>query len=222
MKVLILLFLSLEVFALTPHKINYSLEINGWKVADEVRILRKENGRWTYSAEAKTIGIAKLFKDRQIRAISKFTINNFGVDAINYQKIEASGNKIYKNIKLKLNSKNQKASTKTKTWKLKKSNVVDPLSLFLALSYDLKNQPQQVQFNYQEADGKRLKHRSYHKIGFDIINIKDRKIKTIKISDGKNLNAWFAPSLDFLPILIEKDDNASKYRYQMQGKIIKL
>lgn len=215
MKFIFLTLLSLQTIALSPHTAHYSLALNGWNLANESRILQKNANLYTYTAHAQTTGLAKFIKDYQIDAKTNFIINGKGVDAKNYHLLEKDGDKIKKNVNLSINSKAQTVSSNDKIWHTEKGNIVDSISLFLALANDLKNHPQQTQFDYQVADGKKIKQRHYEKISTESLLIQNKPIKTIKITDNKGLEAWFAPIYDYLPVLIKKDDDGNQYQYQL-------
>ena len=140
----ILFFYVNIALAFEPHTANYQLSINGVKIAEEVRTLHKLDDQYFYTANAKTSGLAALIKDYTISASSTFSTNKEGVDSINYQILEQEGKHVSENYVIDIYSESgtvisglTKTQPKVITWRAKKDNIVDPLSLFLALSYDI-------------------------------------------------------------------------------------
>ena len=224
-------FLSLTIlfiqsaFALEPHTANYQLSINGLKIAEEVRTLHKIDDQYFYTANAKTTGVAALVKDYSISASSTFTKNQRGVDSINYQIIEQEGQKFSKNYAIDVYSENSivrsiltKAQPKVVNWQSKKGNIVDPLSLFLALSFDIKNNPDALEFNYQVADGKSIQDHTYQHSKNQTLTINDKTLlvsKVEKTNSNNKLTAFFSYQHNFLPVLILQKKSGKDYEYKL-------
>lgn len=221
---LILLFTQ-SAFALEPHTANYQLSINGLKIAEEVRTLHKIDDQYFYTANAKTTGVAALVKDYSISASSTFKKNQNGVDSINYQIIEQEDQKFSKNYAIDVYSENSivrsiltKAQPKVINWKSKKGNIVDPLSLFLALSFDIKNNPDALEFNYQVADGKSIQNHTYQHSKNQTLTINNKSLlvsKAEKLDNDSKLSAFFSYQHDFLPVLILQKKSGKDYEYKL-------
>ena len=228
----ILFFYLNNALAFEPHIAKYQLSINGFKIAEEVRTLHKLEDRYFYTANAKTSGVAALIKDYSIAASSAFAINDNDVNSIHYQIIEQEGGKFSKNYMIDVDSKNNtvmsnltRTQPKILTWKSNGGNIVDPLSLFLALSYDLKNKSDQYQFSYQVADGKSIEQHNYQKTDNHTLDINGQVLMTIKVSmldkNDNNIQAYFSPKHQYLPVLIEHTKQGRKYQYQLVDLEIK-
>lgn len=221
---LIILFIQ-SAFALEPHTANYQLSINGLKIAEEVRTLHKIDDQYFYTANAKTTGVAALVKDYSISASSTFTKNQRGVDSINYQIIEQEDQKFSKNYAIDVHSENSivrsiltKAQPKVVNWQSKKGNIVDPLSLFLALSFDIKNNPDALEFNYQVADGKSIQDHTYQHSKNQTLTINDKTLlvsKVEKTNSNNKLTAFFSYQHNFLPVLILQKKSGKDYEYKL-------
>ncbi|QKQ23753.1 DUF3108 domain-containing protein [Candidatus Ruthia endofausta] len=212
-------------YALKAHTANYQLSINGFKIAEEVRTLHKLDKHYFYTANARTSGLAAFIKDYSIAASSTFSISHQGVDAIHYQIIEQEDGELVKNYAFDIYSKNHtivpiltKIQTKIKTWQSKGGNIVDPLSLFLALSNDLEHNPNQSIFTYQVANGESIEQHQYKRVNERLIKINNQSVKVIKISrinTSNNIKAYFLPKYGYLPALIERNKNGKNYTYKL-------
>jgi hypothetical protein len=224
----IFFLINSTVFAFEAHTANYQLSINGLKIAEEVRMLHQLENSYLYTADAETTGLASLIKDYTIVASSSFMINAQGVNSTNYKIIEKDGKKIKKNYVVDISSIDSSVTsilTKThpavKTWKAKKGNIVDPLSIFLAIAFDLQNHPEQTKFNYQIADGKRLKQQSFKRTTNQSIKVVDKVFDTIKVekNDDKenHIQAFFAPEYGYIPVLIKQKKDGKSFTYEINN-----
>jgi len=229
MSKLLLIVIALTIntcsFAFKPHSVNYQLSINGLKIAEEVRTLHQLEDSYFYTANAKTTGLAALVKDYSIAASSSFKINTQGVDSINYQIMEQEDKKVTENYAIDINSSGNsvmsmltKSQPKVITWKADSGNILDPLSVFLALSFDLKRTPEKTAFTYQVANGKSIEKMYFEKIPNQTITINNKTLKAIKIKRTKhdsNIEAYFLPDQQYLPILIKQTKGARDYVYEI-------
>ena len=223
----ILFFYVNTALAFEPHTANYQLSINGVKIAEEVRTLHQLGDQYFYTANAKTSGLAALIKDYTISASSTFLINKEGVGSINYQILEQEGRQVSENYVIDIYSESgtvmsglTKTQPKVITWKVKKGNVVDPLSLFLALSYNLKDKPNQSEFSYQVADGKSVEQQYYKKTENQIVSVDNQTFNAIKVerinSENNNMQAYFLSEYRYLPVIIKMTKGSKKYRYEIK------
>jgi len=221
---LILVTLNNATMALNPFIAKYKLTINGLSIATETRILNQFGDDYIYTANAKTSGIVKLLGDISIDARSLFSINRNGVDSQSYLINENKNGKLAKNYAINISSKNNmalSASTLSNPeaiiLKSTGKNIVDPLSLFMALSYDLRKHPNKTKFDYQVADGKSIEQQQYVKNSNETINIDKKPIEVIKVTKtGSNsIQAFFSPKHQYLPVLIKKNKGNKKYSYKL-------
>ncbi|ABL02046.1 hypothetical protein Rmag_0264 [Candidatus Ruthia magnifica str. Cm (Calyptogena magnifica)] len=236
MKLLTLIIFTILInstaHALKAHTANYKLSINGFKIAEEVRTLYKLDKHYFYTANARTSGLAAFIKDYSIAASSIFSSNPQGVDAIHYQIIEKEDGKLVKNYDIDIHSKNHsimpiltKTQSKIRTWHSKSGNIVDPLSLFLALSNDLKHNPNQSIFTYQVTNGKSIEQHQYKRTNGHFLKINNQSIKAIKVNrinaNNSNIKAYFLPKYQYLPVLIEQNKGNKRYTYTLTDLQIK-
>lgn len=192
LKFTLLFLLSAPVFALTPHTATYALSISGFEIAIEQRVLSQKDNSYNYIANAKTTGLASLIQDYQIDAESDFIINEFGIHSTHYKYFERKGSKIKKDINIH-----------------PKNRQIDPLSLFLAISYALEKNPQQTDFDFIVNNGKKIKKQHYK-------STKSEDANLIKIINAdKSVQGYFAKDKHYLPVFIQK----SKFSYRLKQVI---
>lgn len=212
--------------AFNPHTTNYQLSINGLKVAEEIRTLHQIDNNFFYTANAKTTGLAALVKDYSIAASSTFTINANGVNGVNYQIMELEDKQVRENNAIDIYPNNSrvisnltKTQSKVTTWKTKAGNVIDPLNLFLALAFDLKNNPNKAAFKYQVANGTSIEQQDFQTLGVHTISLQGKPHNTVKIKQINRqedaVEAYFFPEYQYLPILIMQTKQGRKYTYEM-------
>jgi hypothetical protein len=189
--------------------------------------LHELDNQYFYTANAETSGVLSLIKDYSIAASSIFSINDKGVDGVNYQIMEQENGKVSKNRAIDISSKNNtvisiltKTQPKIITWKAEQGNIVDPLSLFLAISYDLTNKPNQKDFYYQVANGKSVKQHHYQKSKNVDIKINNRTFKTIKVdrmdSTNNKSQIYYLTEYRYLPVIIKQTKGSKKYLYKIK------
>jgi len=219
--------LAAKVSAFEPHIAKYSLSINGISIAEEVRTLHKIDGGYFYTANAKTSGLVGLIKNYSISAKSSFNLNANGVDSSSYQIMEQDDNNVTENFVVDINSKlNTVVSGLTKTqpkvekWTTNGSNVNDPLSLFLAISFDLKNKPEKKNLSYQVADGKSLETYQCSVMSNQLIDINNKPTSVIRVDiskkSGDKIEVYYLSEYMYLPVLIKKDKGNEKYEYKIK------
>lgn len=223
---LLLMIFSCNISAtdLMPFIAKYELSFGGIPIATETRVLNKFGNDYVYTAKAKTSGLTSFLGDISIDARSLFSINESGVDSQSYIINEKKDGKLSKSYALNISSKNNIVlSTSTisapeaNNFKSLNGNIVDPLNLFLAISNDLKNNKKTL--NYQVADGKSVKLKTYKKISTKPYKVGNNIDNIIEITEANNSNirAFFSPKNLFLPVFIERTKNGKKFKYKLIG-----
>jgi len=162
--------------ALTPHKAAYTLSWSGIKVGVDNRKLTVKNNLYYYQSNAKSTGFGKLIKDYNVEAEAILSIDHSGVNAGSYRVLEVTDGVIKKNIAIELNN-----------------DDLDPLSLFLALSNEINNNPAKINFDFRVNDGNKIEQHRYQIMESDDANIVKfiEKDKNIELHFSKNQNALF-------------------------------
>lgn len=219
------LMFACNAYALKSFTANYNLSLDGIFVATETRTLNTEDDRYIYFSKAQTTGLAKLFSDITIEAKSTFFINDYGVDSRSYFITENKDGALTKSTSLIISSENNEVVSNptifqedTVTIKSKGGNIIDPLSLFLALAYDLEKYPGKSTFSYQLADGTTIKDNVYSKIPGKTIAVGNKLIEVIGVTilnSENDIMALFSPEYQFLPVIIERTNGDTRYRYEL-------
>ncbi len=180
---LIALFLSTSAFALKPHQASYTLLLSDFEIGKENHTLYKDKNVYHYSAHAKTLGLASLFKDYEIHAKSTFVIDKFGLHSTRYKNFERDADTIKKDFTV-----------------YPKKQQVDSLSQTLAITHELEKNPEKTEFYLWVHNGRIAKKRYYQQVPSDDDNL----IKII--SKKQNLVAYFAKDKYYLPVLIHRNN----------------
>jgi len=219
------ILLHSSLFAFEEFKASYGMYLSGVKVAEETRILKKEKAIYTYSSSAKTSDLGKLLGDRKITSKSIINLGNEFIDLESFVSKETENNKTNENIrvafkkhgKLIISSlRNKQKSTETFEQDLQ---PLDPLSSTLILSENLKDGVNFSEKKYLYVDGKKNKIISIERLANLVMKFqeKDYKVIPLKFSNDKYLIiAYFAPSLKYVPIQIEKQTKNKKFSYKLE------
>ncbi len=100
-------------------------------------------------------------------------------------------------------------------------NALDKLIYQIALMVDL--QQGLTEFNYEIADGGKLKQYTIQALGEAHIDTPLGRLKTIKVQrvgDKRNTTMWCAPRLNYLPVRIEQEEENGR-RIKAQLSLIK-
>ena len=220
------ILLHSNLFAFEEFKASYGMYFSGIKVAEETRILKKDKDIYTYSSYAKTSDFGKIFGDWKITSKSIINHENGFIDLESFVSKETKNNKPDENIrvafkkhgKLIISSQRNKQK-RTETFELD-IQPLDPLSFILILSEDLKDGIKFSEKKYLFADGKKNRI-IYIERGENLVmkfQDKDYKVIPLKFSNDKySIIAFFAPSLKYVPIKIEKQTKNKKFSYRLEN-----
>ena len=227
---LTILFISILIhsnsFAFEEFKATYGMYLSGIKFAEEIRILNKEKDIYTFSSSAKASNLGKLFSDKKITSKSIINHENQFLDLESFVSKENEKNKPDENIrvafkkhgKLIISSQRNKQKS-TETFELD-IQPLDPLSFTLILSEDLKDGIKFSEKKYLFADGKKNRIISIER-GENLVmkfQEKDYKVIPLKFSNDKySVVAFFAPSLEYVPLEIEKQTKNKKFSYRLEN-----
>ena len=223
---LVSILLHSSLFAFEEFKASYGMYISDIKVAEETRILKKDKTIYTFSSSAKTSELGKIFGDRKITSKSIIYHGNDFIDLESFISKETEKNKPDKNIrvvfkkhgKLIISSQRNKQKS-TETFELE-LQPLDPLSSTLILSKDLKDSIKFSEKKYLYADGKKNRIISIERLEDLTMKLqeKDYKVIPLKFSNDKySIIAYFAPSIKYIPIHIEKQTKSKKFSYRLEN-----
>jgi len=219
------ILLHFNLFAFEEFKASYGMYLSDIRVAEETRILKKNKDIYTFSSSTKTSDLGKLFGDRKITSKSIINHGNEFIDLESFVSKETEKNKPDENIRVAFkkhgkliisSQRNKQKSTETFELDLQ---PLDPLSSTLILSENLKDGINFSEKKYLYADGKKNRIISIERLENLVMKLqeKDYEVIPLKFSNDKySIITYFAPSLKYVPIKIEKQTKNKKYSYRLE------
>jgi len=204
------LLFSFQSFALTPYKGSYDLYaetiMGNLKIGTAILNLKVNNDQFEFTTAAKTASLWKALYDfsRSEKSIG----NEIDGQIINtyFSVIEKIKDEIKKNYEITIETdKNYAVSSSGEEFEIKPGLLVDPLSVYLALSNDMIKKPGQSEFIYQVVDQVGVKYLVFNVDGPENILIDESEIETIRvICDELKLTLNLSIKDNFQPIRIHK------------------
>jgi len=220
MKKIVLLFLSLiftNSLALSPYIGNYQLyadtKMGNLQIGSAVLNLEMNDSEFTFITEAKTESLWKALYDYS--RSEKSTGNETDGQIINnyFSVIEKIKGAVKKDYEITIvTDKNYALSSTGEEFEIKPGLLVDPLSVYLALSNDMLNKPNQSEFTYQVVDQDGVKYLKFKVIGQENISINGSKIDTIRVScEELELTLNLSVKDNFQPVKIHKVNGKTEF-----------
>ncbi len=220
MKKIVLLFLSLiftNSLALSPYIGNYQLyadtKMGNLQIGSAVLNLEMNDSEFTFITEAKTESLWKALYDYS--RSEKSTGNETDGQVINnyFKVIEKIKGEVKKDYEITIvTDKNYALSSTGEEFEIKPGLLVDPLSVYLALSNDMLNKPNQSEFTYQVVDQDGVKYLKFKVIGQENISINGSEIDTIRVSCEKlELTLNLSVKDNFQPVKIHKVNGKTEF-----------
>ena len=211
------IFLVIQAHALTPYEANYDLYLKTPFGSQDIgnayfNLSVNDNNYYIYTTEASTDSFWRALYDYSgseksigIEVDGELISTFFSVQ-------ERVGGLIKKNYGITIIDRNYAISSNGKEWKVNPGVLVDQLSVYLALSIDIQNNPDQVEFIYQVVDQDGVKYQKFLVEGYETIKIENNEIKTIQVH-CKDLKLTLNLSVEnnLQPVLIEKVNGKTKF-----------
>ena len=208
---------SVQSYSLIAYKGSYELyaetKMGNLKIGSAVLSLQVNNNKFEFTTVAKTESMWKALYDYSRSETSKGNeidgqiINNY------FSVIETVKGEIKKNYQITIETdKNYALSSNGEEFLIKPGILVDPLSVYLALSNDIINNPNQLEFTYQVVDQDGVKYLKFLIDGLESITINENQMETIKIY-CKELNLTLNLSLknNLQPVYIHKINGKTEF-----------
>ena len=220
MKKIILLFLSLiftNSLALSSYIGNYQLyadtKMGNLQIGSAVLNLEMIDSEFTFTTEAKTESLWKALYDYS--RSEKSTGNETDGQIINkyFSVTEKIKNEVRKDYEITIiTDKNYALSSSGEEFKIKPGVLVDSLSVYLALSNDMLNNPDQSEFTYQVVDQDGVRYLKFIVDGQENISINDNEINTIRVTcEELELTLNLSIKDNFQPVKIHKVNGKTKF-----------
>ena len=204
------LLISFQSFALTPYKGSYDLYaetvMGNLKIGTAILNLEISDNQFEFTTEASTASVWKALYDysRSERSIG----NEIDGQIINtsFSVIEKIKGEIKKNYEITIETdKNYAVSSSGDEFEIKPGLLVDTLSVYLALSNDMVNKPNESEFTYQVVDEVGVKYLEFKLDGSEKILINESDIETMRVvCDELQLTLNLSIKENFQPIRIHK------------------
>ena len=220
MKKIVLLFLSLiftNSLALSPYIGNYQLyadtKMGNLQIGSAVLTLEMNDSEFTFTTEAKTESLWKALYDYS--RSEKSTGNETDGQVINnyFSVIEKIKGEVKRDYEITIvTDKNYALSSTGEEFEIKPGLLVDPLSVYLALSNDMLNKPNQSEFTYQVVNQDGVKYLKFRVIGQENISINGSEIDTIRVScEELELTLNLSVKDNFQPVKIHKVNGKTEF-----------
>ena len=220
MKKIVLLFLSLiftNTFALSPYIGSYDLyadtKMGNLKIGSAILNLEMNDSEFTFITEAKTESLWKALYDYS--RSEKSTGNESNGQIINkyFSVTEKIKGKIKNDYEITIvTDKNYALSSTGEEFEIKPGVLVDSLSVYLALSNDMLNNPDQSEFTYQVVDQDGVRYLKFIVDGQENISINDNEINTIRVTcEELELTLNLSIKDNFQPVKIHKVNGKTKF-----------
>ena len=212
-----LFFIFSNSLALSPYIGSYELyadtKMGNLKIGKATLNLNVIEDQFTFTTEAKTESLWKALYDYS--RSEKSTGHEVDGQVINnyFSVIEKIKDEVKKNYEINIaTDKNYAISSTGEEWEIKPGLLVDPLSVYLALSNDMLNKPDQVEFTYQVVDQEGVEYLQFRVEGEEMIEINGREIKTSRvICDELELTLNLSAQDNFKPVKIHKVNGKTEF-----------
>jgi len=212
-----LIFFNFQIHALIPYKAEYDLYANStlgnYNIGTAFFTLQTNGNNYIYTSEASTKSIwSALYKFERYEKSSGTNKYNELVSS-SYLVNENLGENTEKNIRIDFfPEKNYATYNNNKRWKIIPGTLVDELSVYLALSQDVKNNPTVKEFTYQVALEEEIKFQTFFISGKENIVINEKSIETIVVNcPNLNLTLKLSKDHNFLPVFISKTNKKNNF-----------
>ena len=227
MKKIVFLFIALlfsvQSLALNPYKGSYDLYaqtvMGNLKVGTAILNLEVNNNQFIYTTNAQTEAVWKALYDftREEKSLG----NEVDGQIINtyFSVIERNKGEVKKDYEISIaTDKNYAVSSSGEEFEIKPGLLVDPLSVYLALSNDMNNKPSEEEFIYQVVDQTGVKYLKFKLLGAENISINDIEFETIKVfCEDLQLTLNLSINENFQPVKIHKINGKTAFTMVLIG-----
>jgi len=217
------LLFSVQSFSLTPYKGSYDLYaetvMGNLKIGTAILNLEISDNQFEFTTEARTESLWKALYDYS--RSEKSLGNEIDGQVINtyFSVIEKIKNEVKKNYEITIETdKNYAVTSSGEKFKIKPGVLVDSLSVYLALSNDMINKPDQSEFTYQVVDESGVKYLIFKFDGVENILINESEVETVRVvCDELKLTLNLSTKDNFQPIRIYKINGKTAFTMTLIG-----
>ena len=220
--VAIILTLVMPVFALSSYQAKFSLyvetDLGDLKIGKANFALQAKDDMYVYTSKASTSSLWKALYDYSRTETSIGMKNNdllFSSYYIVKENVKGSAKKDYE-IYIYAEQNYATYNGEKYMGEIEPGGLVDSLSVYLALSEDMKLNPEQTVFNYQVANSEGIKRQDFTVAGRETITINDKEIETnIILCPELNLSLNLAKEYGYLPVMIRKVNGKTVFNMKL-------
>jgi len=214
---IISLFIALQSYALSSYMGEYKLyaktKLGSMHIGSAQFVLDVDDNKYIYTTEANTSSLLKALYDYNRSEQSIGQEIDGELISTHFSVVERIKNEVKKNYNFSIIDRNSVISSTGKKWTIDPGNLVDQLSVYLALSNDIQNNPDQVEFTYQVADEEGVEYQKFIVEGYQTVTIEEKEIETIVIKCPElELTLNLSVEQNLQPVLIHKINGDSEFK----------
>jgi len=214
---IISLFITLQSYALNSYMGEYKLyaktKLGSMHIGAAQFVLDVDDNKYIYTTEAKTSSLLKALYDYNRSEQSIGQEIDGELISTHFSVVERIKNEVKKNYNFRIIDRNSVTTSTGKKWTIDPGNLVDQLSVYLALSNDIQNNPDQVEFTYQVADEEGVEYQKFIVEGYQTVTIEEKEIETIVIKCPElELTLNLSVEQNLQPVLIHKINGDSEFK----------
>ena len=211
------LFITLQSYALSPYKGEYKLyaktKLGSLHIGAAQFVLDVDDNKYIYTTEANTSSLLKAIYDYSRSEQSIGQEIDGELISTHFAVVERIKNEVKKNYNFTIIDRNYAISSNGKEWKVDPGELVDQLSVYLALSSDIQKNTGQIEFIYQVVDEDGVEYQKFFVEGYQTVTIQDNEIETIVINCPElELTLNLSVKHNFQPVLIHKINGNSEFK----------
>jgi len=220
--VAIILTLVMPVFALSSYQAKFSLyvetDLGDLKIGKANFALQAKDDMYVYTSKAFTSSLWKTLYDYSRTETSIGMKSNNDIVSSYYIVNENVKGSTKNDYEIYIYAEQNYATYNGEKYKgeIEPGGLVDSLSVYLALSEDMKLNPEQTVFNYQVANSEGIKRQDFTVAGRETITINDKEIETnIILCPELNLSLNLAKEYGYLPVMIRKVNGKTVFNMKL-------
>ena len=211
------LFITLQSYALSSYIGEYKLyaktKLGSLHIGAAQFMLDVDDNKYIYTTEANTSSLLKALYDYSRSEQSIGQEIDGELISTHFSVVERIKNEVKKNYNFTIIDRNSVISSTGKKWTIDPGNLVDQLSVYLALSNDIQKNPDQTEFIYQVADEEGVEYQKFIVEGYQTVTIEEKEIETIVIKCPElELTLNLSVEQNLQPVLIHKINGDSEFK----------
>jgi len=211
------LLITLQSYALSSYMGNYKLyaktKLGSLHIGTAQFVLDVDDNKYIYTTEAHTSSLLKAIYDYSRSEQSIGQEIDGELISTHFTVVERIKNEVKKNYEFTIVDRNSVTTSTGKEWTINPGNLVDQLSVYLALSIDIQNNPDQAEFIYQVAEEDGVEYQKFLVEGYQTVTIQDNEMETVVINCPElELTLNLSVEHNFQPVLIHKINGKSEFK----------